>query len=481
MKPIFKQEKEYLERVLGIELPENCWRSSSKIYLNVDSEKPLVKFKAEQGNIEVKKNNIVSINEDGTVTFLTGAKTKKAPKQATEKNLTFEEEYALRKDYLKELIEESITTTIKYIQDDKNKDKKHRISISGGKDSDVTLWIMKQVYERMGLEMREHCIPDSFNTTNDTGDTYKHIKKTLMYWYPDAKNIRDARLIDHIHSPAKGWYQWLKEDKNWFLPSIRVRNCCSTYKEGRAKDVFDGLEPFISFMGMRKYESNKRAEYDWDLNESIIKKYGKSKLNCPKNQDRFLPIVNWKDEDVWLVILHEKIEFNRMYLLGYSRCGCLLCPFATEYTDMLTREHYPQLMDRWNYALEQNYIATKVDENLKWTLDEWKKGKWKKAISFEGELISLTPTKERVQKLAERKGISEEMAMKYFKRTCKECESKLNPDEIGMNYKLYGRFEGMEDNRELYCKSCLCERENWTPKQYQQMLWSFREQKCNLF
>ena len=35
MKPIFKEEKEFLERKLNVEIPVNSWRKGSKIYLNL--------------------------------------------------------------------------------------------------------------------------------------------------------------------------------------------------------------------------------------------------------------------------------------------------------------------------------------------------------------------------------------------------------------------------------------------------------------
>ena len=45
MKPIFKEEKEFLETKLGIDLPDGCWRSTTKIYLNHFDEKPFLTFK----------------------------------------------------------------------------------------------------------------------------------------------------------------------------------------------------------------------------------------------------------------------------------------------------------------------------------------------------------------------------------------------------------------------------------------------------
>jgi len=325
---------------------------------------------------------------------------------------------------------------------------------------------MQKVYDKLNITRNDYKI-DVFNTTNDTAQTYLHIKNDFPI------------TIDDIHTPKKGWYKWLAEDKNWFLPSAIVRNCCSHFKEGNLHKLLDKKKNYILFIGMRKYESAKRSKYDWDLNEAI-KKQGDKKLNVPENWRRFLPIVNFKDEDVWLMLLHYNIKFNDMYRYGYNRCGCLICPYSSDYVDMLTRKYYPLLMDRWDYALEQNYQLYNVENRLKWTLNEWKLGKWKQGTSKEYELIQLKPTPERVMELAKIKGISEELAKKYFQKKC-SCGKKLNPDEVALFLKRNGRFENIEDDRQFLCKKCMCKQEGWTSKEYQEQVWKFREQGCNLF
>lgn len=64
MKPIFVEEKRFFERRTGVTLPDNCWRDGSKIYLNCDSEKPLITFKVENKKVIITKNIISAINED---------------------------------------------------------------------------------------------------------------------------------------------------------------------------------------------------------------------------------------------------------------------------------------------------------------------------------------------------------------------------------------------------------------------------------
>lgn len=455
MKPIFKLEKEFLEKHLKIELPNNCWRSGSKIYLNLDEKKPILEFKVELGKLYIKKNRIKKIKDNLVIITSEGEM----------KNLTYEEEYLLREDEIESLVNESIEKTNEVL--DRYPRYKLRPSISGGKDSLVLHDIVvNKVFKDRNIT--DYFI-DMFNSTNEVADTYKHVKNDLKL---DIKNI---------HTPSKGWYRWLCEDKNYFLPSVMVRNCCSTFKEGQLTKILDKNEKYILFLGMRKYESSKRSFYDFYLNDAY-KKHGKD-VNLPKGADwiRFLPIVNWKDEHIWLYILHNKLKYNPIYDKGFNRAGCLICPYSSDYNDMLIREFYPSFMERWEYALEKNYELYNVENRLKWSLDEWKLGKQKQGTSKEQELISKKPTPERITELSNLKGISEDLAAKYFKRVCSCCDKKLNSDEIAMFLKIYGRYDGIDDNRDFLCKKHLCEKLGWTSKEYKERVSNFRSSGCNLF
>lgn len=445
MKPIFKKEKEFLERNLGIELPMDCWRHGSKIYLNGDKDTVIIEFKVENQKIKIKKN-----------------KTKEVLERYD--NKTIKEEIQENNDRLNNLIEESINKTKEYILNHPNHN--IRLSHSGGKDSDAMWWILQKVFK--DLNIKDYTI-DFFNTTNDTAQTYLHIKQDLPQ--------------DHlqINNPEKGWHQWLKEDKNYYLPSVMVRNCCSTYKEGQVKKILDKKKDYLIFLGARKYESAKRSKYDWDLNEAWLKSHPGKKLNMPENWLRFLPIVNFTDKDVWLLILREGIKYNEQYNVGFNRCGCLLCPYSSDYSDLLIKENYPKQWERWMDIVEKNYDLYDVERRLKWTKHEYcELGKWKQSTSKESEYITKKATPERIKALAELKGCSEEMAIKYFKQECK-CGKKLNPDEIAMYLKIYGRYEGQEDNRTYLCKSCLCKEIGIDKNTYAEKVKEFRNQGCNLF
>lgn len=450
MKPIFTEEKKFIENALNIKLPNYCWRSGSFIHLNSDLKEYIVRFKVEDGDVKLIKNKIISINEDDvTIQFNKG-------QQQTLKIQTWEQEYQNHKDEIEERERESLDKTKLYLTE--HKDYEIRLGDSGGKDSLLTKHISLRVFKELNID---DYVVDFFNTTNETAETYKMIKQ---------HNPKDKLIIQN---PDMGWYKWLRDVKNYYIPSVMSRTCCDKYKHGRLSEIMDKNKKYVMLLGMRKYESSKRASYDWDLNEAM-----KDKHTVNDNWKRFLPIVNWTDEEVWLYILHNKLDFNPMYEKGFNRVGCMICPYQSDYIDLLIRKYYPKQWSRWEEMLEKNYEDYGVAKRLKWTIEEWKNGKWKQGTSKEQELITKKPTLERIKEISEIKGISEELAEKYFKRECGVCNKKLNADEIAMNLKVYGRNI---DVLKMECKKCFCDSNNIQGKEYVNMVREFRDGDCNLF
>lgn len=469
MKPVFIEEINFFEKKTGVRLPNECWRDGKSFYLNGDKKTLIIQFTIDNKRIKIKKNKIDEVLEKY-------------------KNKTWQEEIDENKDRLNDLERNSIDKTKRCMEKFSNSN--WRVSDSGGKDSALCMRIFQKAYDELGSDKGYDV--DFFNTTNDTADTYKRIKANIIQVLNhQLKRIPAQEEIDvayklWIHNPEMGWYQWLKEVKSYYLPSIMVRNCCSTYKEGSLKKLLDKKEDYVLLLGMRKYESSKRSEYDYYLNErmnELFEQTGKSKykLNVPANWVRFLPCVEWYDKDVWLYILREEIEFNRMYRLGFNRVGCLLCPYASDYVDLLIEEQYEFLWNRWCEIVEKNYDLYNVGNRLKWSKEEYiQGGKWKTATSKTQEYITKKPTEERVKVVSELYGISEDMARKYFKQNC-SCGKKLNPDEVSMFLKLFGRYENREDDRTYLCKECLCDVMNITKGEYAEKVRDFRNSGCNLF
>ena len=416
-------------------------------------------------------------------------------------NYTFKEEANIpeNKYRINKLFKESVGKTVACLL--KYKDYNWRISDSTGKDSLVSAVIFLKarsiLKDKKGINSSFDV--DFFNTSNDTADTYKTMKKHMMYfsevqledsYEKDINTFYKNNYNKWVHNPKVGWYQWLKNDKNYYLPTVMVRNCGSTYKEGQLKKVLNKKDNNLLILGMRKYESSRRADYDWYLNDAMNKMWNKThknkyKLNVPENWVIFLPCVNWKDEDVWMFILQNedniKLELNPMYKKGFGRVGCLICPFGSDYNDLLIQYWYKKLWDNFYNIAKKNYEIYNVKRSLKWTEEEYiTDGNWKNGISKLYQYITKKPTPERVKAVSEILGVSEEIALKYFKRKC-DCGKKLNPDEVAMNLKLFGRYEGQEDNRTFLCKKCMCKKLNISSEEYSNMVIGFKESGCNLF
>ena len=498
MKPIFEEERLGILKEHGIDIPQYCWRDGVKIYLNANDEYPIMVLQVEEllGKIKIKKNFIQSI--DGNKIHIKG-KYKNKTIDEVRINKTFQEELdSETRKRLNKLIGQHVKMTIGFLND--HTEGQTRISISGGKDSSVMNFLFKR-WVLPKLKNKEF-VYDGFNTTNDVADTYKqmykegltkdNINNPLIYINDEAyeKMVKAGFKEENFIIKGKkkyyhlGWYQWIEFVKEWWIPNALKRGCCSTYKEGQIKLILDKNKKYNILTGVRKYESAKRADYEFNIVEAIKKTKGESYLNLPKLWNRIAPICYMADVDVWLIILMYKLDINNMYKYGFERVGCLCCPYASPYTNLLIKYYYPKQWQRWMNVLKNNYTLKNVKPRLKWSYEEYSEGgKWRTGMSKEYEILSKKKTKDRIKELAKLKGISEAMAEKYWDKKC-DCGKKLNPDEIAMNYKLFGRYEDIsanEDNRQLYCKKCMCKKLGITSKEYTEKVMEFRAQGCELF
>jgi len=445
MKPIFEPERQFFYKKTGILLPTDCWRDGTKIYLDCTCDKPLYKFKVQNKNIIISKDN-----------------TKLFKDYKQKKLIELQELYNER---INILVKRTFYRLAKFIL--KHPNKLYVFSHSGGKDSTVAydIWVktLKKIYDKYNITI--DYIINFANTSNETADTYKYIKNEL----PKDKL--------KILNPKEGFYQWIKR-KNYYTPSCLVRNCCRTYKEGQINKAYDNNLEYVMCIGVRQVESVKRSKYQFAMDDTFYRKIFNGKSNMPKKWVNIAPIVDWTDMDVWLYIKKNNLKYNPQYEFGFNRCGCLICPYQSDYIDLLIEEYYPNQWKRWIDILTKSYTSTFVYESFKWTLEEWLNGKWKLGTGKEHELIHKKPTPERIKELATIKGISEEMAAKYFNKRCSYCDKKLNSAELAMNFKMIGREM---DLNKLLCRKCFCNKFNMSSKEYTQKIIEFRNSGCNLF
>lgn len=203
------------------------------------------------------------------------------------------------------------------------------ISFSGGKDSTVTADLTVRA---LGDPSLVHIFGNTtleFPLTIEYADRFR--KNNPMAIFKIAKNREQDfySVCEDIGPPAR-----------------MMRWCCSMFKTGPITRVINGLfkdQNILTFYGIRKCESVSRSKYNRIEDNAESVKIQKQKVASP--------IFFWKDIDIWLYILGEKIDFNDAYRLGYDRVGCWCCPNNNERAQFLSSIYMPEQYEKWRSFL----------------------------------------------------------------------------------------------------------------------------------
>ena len=205
------------------------------------------------------------------------------------------------------------------------------LSFSGGKDSTVTADL---TIKALSDPSRVHVF----------GNTTLEFPFTLEYVDRYRKNHPQA-----IFKIAKNNEQvFLGVCSDIGPPARMMRWCCSMFKTGPITRVINSMyrnQPILTFYGIRKSESLARSKYNRIEDDAESVKI--------QQQTVASPIFFWKDMDIWLYILSEKIDFNNAYRLGYDRVGCWCCPNNNQRAQFLSRIYIPEESKKWrNFLIE---------------------------------------------------------------------------------------------------------------------------------
>lgn len=443
-KPIFDEEKCFIESRLNISLPNDCWivgGATKYIYLDIYSKEYLIKFKVESGGVFI----LLKDNREKLKGY---------------KQISLDKTLEMERERINQAWNDTIDRTFDFV--DTHRDTHYTVSISGGKDSEILYHLWHIVVDRLDYIPNYQFV--FFNTTNEVAEVYRYIKERK-----DIKIINpDVSLMKEI------------KNNNYLLPTIYKRWCCSKYKEGQSTKIYDTSKPNIQVIGVRKHESAKRANYEFYMDYNFdIKIRGNS--SQPKAWSKLCPIVNWKTIDIWLLILCKGYFINQKYKLGWNRVGCSICPFSNSYEDELIKTYYPKAWQRWCNIVEKNYNTYNVTKLNKWSLQEYIDGIWKSPKSRESKWLNQKPTQKNIHELAEFKGISDELALKYWNQTCSLCGKHIIPVANAMFFKYFGRQENQTDDRKRFCHQCLADKLGLTLEEFFTKAEEFQNEGCNLF
>lgn len=247
-------------------------------------------------------------------------------------------------------------------------------SFSAGKDSQVVLdlctrsippWAYEVIYADTGYEL-----PTSLSLFEEVRTYYNKL-------YPELKFS-----ISKNHEEVLNYWDKIG------TPSDTHRWCCSIMKTAPLyrKLKVDGSNrqaKVLTFDGVRAEESTKRSGYD---------RIGKGvKHSTVINAS---PILNWTTTEVFLYMFKYKLPINKSYRQGMTRVGCLICPFSSEWNDMISNKFYNSQLNPFLTHIENLTEKSGIID----VKDYIKSGNWKRRAGGRGinfpsflEIITVKP------------------------------------------------------------------------------------------
>lgn len=237
------------------------------------------------------------------------------------------------KDLIEKIAQETIKEAFNTYTKFKNKVDIFYVAFSGGKDSIVTLDIVKRALPHNEFKV----------LFGDTGmefpDTYKTVD---MIEKECSKSGIDFIRAKSEHKPKDTWAKFGP-------PATVTRWCCSVHKtapqilalrEYTKKLDFTGM----AFVGIRASESASRSDYDYI---SLGKKH-KGQYSCN-------PILEWNSAELYTYMYSRNLIINEAYKKGNNRAGCLVCPSVSEKNTFFRRACYKSEVDEYIDIIRNAY------------------------------------------------------------------------------------------------------------------------------
>lgn len=193
-------------------------------------------------------------------------------------------------------------------------------SFSGGKDSQVVLDLVTRAIPPTAFEV----------IYSDTG----YELPPSLELYEEVKRYYGERFPSLKFSTARNHESVLNYWDKIGTPSDTHRWCCSIMKTAPLYRMLkvDGNKQarVLTFDGVRAEESTRRSAYN---------RIGKGKHINTFNAH---PILEWSVTETFLYIMLHQLPNNKAYRLGFSRVGCVICPFGSDWSDFLVGKLYPK-------------------------------------------------------------------------------------------------------------------------------------------
>ncbi len=224
----------------------------------------------------------------------------------------------------------------------KYRDYNFMVTVSGGKDSTVTLYLS----QICGVKIFVYC---------DTG-----------FEFPETKNVIDnLSKITHIDIVEADREAFDKVFNVLGPPARDFRWCTQVCKlDPLRRYVRDRVKgKIVSITGQRLFESPQRAlaGYEKDV-------YGQNPADVIVS-----PLYEWTALEVELYIHYRGLPLNKLYEEGFERVGCYICPtLRCSEIEIIKRVH-PDLWNSWYEKLKKYRRRINAPEAwLKYDLWRWR-------------------------------------------------------------------------------------------------------------
>ena len=241
-------------------------------------------------------------------------------------------------------------------------------SFSGGKDSQVILDLVTRVIPEKDLVViysdTGYELPPSLELYKEVIEFYHRLYPELRFY--TAKNNQPLM------------YYWDKMG----APSRVLRWCCSIMKSAPLavflKELNGGEKQpsAILFDGVRAEESANRA--------------GRSRIGKNAKHNNIInisPILDWNATETYLYILLKGLPFNKAYRQGFSRVGCVICPYSSKWSENIASKIYPDSINPFIEAIRVSLEDAKtagVENYIK--IGKWKERAGGRTVKCESAL-----------------------------------------------------------------------------------------------